>query len=101
MLVPYWSTWNYSIRIVSDQRSCGVCYAVPLLIAILQKKKLFLHHFSVQGRGLGSAWRQSLLNGAGYSPRALINPVNSFIISSYSGEDPFMVLYQYSTFNFS
>ena len=21
ILVPYWSTWNYSIRIVSDQRS--------------------------------------------------------------------------------
>ena len=23
ILVPYWSTWNYSIRIVSDQRSGG------------------------------------------------------------------------------
>ena len=32
ILAPYWSTWNYSIRIVSDQRSKPISHAAQLLL---------------------------------------------------------------------
>ena len=52
ILVPYWSTWNYSIRIVSDQRSKRISHASQLLLHLANNAvRTQIHNYLCQECG--------------------------------------------------